>query len=139
VNVTFGAAGSMVGTIMTDGTQGALAISNIINWNLKVSDSSTNSTILTPGNSAFDSGVQNAGALPNGNFTATPTSLTMTYSNGGFWSVAGKSGQFCMTDWSNCFGPVAFGTWNVNGNGGFSDSPVAAGSSQVIGTGGTAS
>ncbi|MGC2450334.1 MAG: hypothetical protein WA477_21975, partial [Candidatus Sulfotelmatobacter sp.] len=105
VNVAFGASGSMVGTITTDGTQGALSVGNIIGWNLTLTDSGTNSTTLTPSNSAFGSGNQNTGGQPNNNFTATSTSLTMTYSNGGFWSVAGASGQFCMTDWSNCFGP----------------------------------
>jgi hypothetical protein len=138
VNVLFGSAGSMVGTITTDGTQGALNVSNIVSWNLTLSDSSTNFTILTKANSAFSSGIQNTGGLPNGDFTATPTSLTMTYSGGGFWGVAGTSGQFCMTDWSNCFGGIAYGTWSINGDNQYSESPAGAGSSQVIGTGGTA-
>ncbi len=34
VNVSFGASGSMVGTITTDGTQGVLNVANIIGWSL---------------------------------------------------------------------------------------------------------
>ena len=138
VNVSFGASGSMVGTITTDGTQGVLSVGNIIGWNLTLTDYGTNSTTLTPGNSAFGSGNQNTGGQPNNNFTATSTNLTMTYSNGGFWSVAGASGQFCMTDWSNCFGPVGFGTWSINGDNRYSVSGAGGGSAQLIGTGGTA-
>jgi len=137
VNLTFGSAGSMVGTITTDGTLGALTTSNIVSWNLTLADSPTNSTLLTAGNSAFSSGIQNTGGLPNNDFTATSTTLTMTYSNGGFWGVSGASGQFCMTDWSNCFGPVAYGTWSINGDNAYSESAAGAGSSQVIGSGGT--
>ena len=137
VNLTFGSQGSAVGTITTDGTLGALTTSNIVSWNLTLADSPTNSTLLTPGNSAFSSGNYNTGGQPNNDFTATSTTLTMTYSNGGFWSVSGASGQFCMTDWSNCFGPIAYGTWSINGDSAYSDSSVGAGSSQIIGTGGT--
>ncbi len=43
-----------------------------------------------------------------------------------------------MTDWSNCFGPVAYGTWSINGDNTYSDSAAGAGSSQIIGTGGVA-
>ncbi len=135
VNVSFGASGSMVGTITTDGTIGALNTSNIVSWNLRLADSATNSTTLTPSNSAFSSGNYDTGGQPNNDFTATLTNLTMNYSNGGFWSVAGASGQFCMTDWSNCFGPVGFGTWSINGDNQYSFS--GAGGSQLIGTGGT--
>ena len=137
VNLTFGSAGSMIGTITTDGTLGVLNTSNIVSWNLTLADSVTNSTLLTPGNSAFSSGNYNTGGQPNNDFTATPTTLTMTYSNGGFWSVGGTSGAFCMTDWSNCFGPIAYGTWSINGDSTYSDSAAGAGSSQIIGTGGT--
>jgi Collagen triple helix repeat (20 copies) len=137
VNVSFGTSGSMVGTITTDGTQGVLSVANVIGWSLKLTDYGTNSTTLTPGNSAFDSGNYNTGSQPNSDFTATPTNLTFTYSNGGFWSVAGASGQFCITDWSNCFGPIAFGTWSINGDNQYSQSGAGGGSLQVIGTGGT--
>jgi collagen triple helix repeat protein len=138
VNLTFGSAGSMVGTITTDGTIGVLSTSNIVSWNLKLADSPTNSTLLTPSNSAFSSGNYNTGGQPNNDFTATSTTLTMAYSNAGFWGVSGTSGAFCMTDWSNCFGPIAFGSWSINGDNAWSYSGVGAGSSQVIGTGGTA-
>ncbi|MFZ0137004.1 MAG: collagen-like protein, partial [Candidatus Sulfotelmatobacter sp.] len=137
VNLTFGSAGSMVGTITTDGTLGVLNTSNIVSWNLTLADSATNSTLLTPGNSAFSSGNDDTGGLPNNDFAATSTTLTMTYNNGGFWGLGGTSGSFCMTDWSNCFGPIAYGTWNINGDNTFSDSAAGAGSSQTIGTGGT--
>jgi hypothetical protein len=137
VNMSFGASGSMVGTITTDGAQGVLSVGNIVGWSLTLTDHGTNSTTLTPGNSAFDSGNYNTAGQPNGDFSATPTNLTFTYSNGGFWSVAGTSGQFCITDWSNCFGPVAFGTWSINGDQQYSFSGAGGGSSQVVGTGGT--
>ena len=137
VNLTFGSAGSMVGTITTDGTLGVLNTSNIVSWNLTLADIATNSTLLTPGNSAFSSGNDDTGGLPNNDFAATSTTLTMTYNNGGFWGLGGTSGLFCMTDWSNCFGPIAYGTWNINGDNTFSDSAAGAGSSQTIGTGGT--
>ena len=39
VNLTFGSAGSMVGTITTDGTIGVLSTSNIVSWNLTLADS----------------------------------------------------------------------------------------------------
>ena len=65
VNVSFGASGSMVGTITTDGTIGVLNTSNIVSWNLRLADSATNSTTLTPSNSAFGSGNQNTGGQPN--------------------------------------------------------------------------
>ena len=135
VNLTFGSAGSMVGTITTDGTIGVLNTSNIVSWSLTLADSPTNSTLLTPGNSAFNSGIDNTGGQPNNAFTATSTNLTMTYSGGGFWGVSGASGSFCMTDWYNCFGSIAYGTWDINGDNAYSDS--GAGGSQVIGTGGT--
>ena len=135
VSLVFGSAGSMVGTITTDGTIGVLSTSNIVSWHLTLADSPTNSTLLTPSNSAFSSGNFNTGGQPNSNFSATPTNLTFTYANGGSWGVSGASGQFCMTDWSNCFGPIGYGTWGINGDGMFSDS--SAGGSQVIGTGGT--
>jgi hypothetical protein len=139
VNLTFGSAGSMVGTITTDGTLGVLNTSNIVSWKLTLADSATNSTLLTPSNSAFSSGNYDTGGQPNNDFTATSTTLTMTYNNGGFWGVSGASGQFCMTDWSNCFGPIAYGTWSINGDNAYSDSAAGAGSSQIIGTGGTTS
>jgi len=76
VNLSFGASGSMVGTIMTDGTIGVLNTSNIVSWNLRLADSATNSTTLTPSNSAFGSGNYNTGGQPNNDFTATLTTLT---------------------------------------------------------------
>jgi collagen type VII alpha len=139
VNLTFGSAGSMVGTITTDGTLGVLSTSNIVSWNLRLADSATNSTLLTPSNSAFSSGNYNTGGQPNNDFTATSTTLTMTYNNGGSWGVSGASGQFCMTDWSNCFGPVAYGTWSINGDNAYSESAIGGGSSQTIGSGGATS
>lgn len=136
VNISFGASGSMVGTITTDGTQGVLNVGNIVGWSLTLTDHGTNSTILTAGNSAFSSGNYNTGGQPNSDFSATPTNLTFTYANGGSWGVSGASGQFCMTDWSNCFGPVAFGTWSINGDSQWTYS--GASGTQIVGTGGTA-
>src|SRR6202011_3812157 len=48
VNLTFGSAGSVVGTITTDGTIGVLNVANMVSWNLTVTDHGTNSTIFTP-------------------------------------------------------------------------------------------
>ena len=140
VNLTFGSAGSAVGTITTDGTQGVLSTSNIVNWSLKLADSATNSTILTPGNSAFSSGNYNTGGQPNSDFSATPTNLTFTYANAGSWSVGGASGSLCITNWSNCFYPGSnnYGTFGINGDG-LPTYSSYAGSSQVIATGGAVS
>ena len=135
VNLTFGSQGFAVGTITTDGTIGVLNTSNIVSWNLTLADSPTNSTLLTPSNSAFSSGNYNTGGQPNSDFSATPTNLTFTYANGGFWGVSGASGQFCMTDWSNCFGPIAYGTWSINGDSQWTYS--GASGTQIVGTGGT--
>jgi collagen type VII alpha len=136
VNLTFGSAGSVVGTITTDGTIGVLNISNMVSWKLTVTDHGTNSTILTQANSAFSSGTFNTGGLPNQDFSATSTALLFNYGAGdaGSWSVAGASGQLCFTSYSNCFGPVSFGTWNINGDGQSTYSGVSG--SQAVGSGG---
>jgi len=136
VNLTFGSAGSVVGTITTDGTIGVLNVANMVSWNLTVTDHGTNSTILTQANSAFSSGTFNTGNLPNQDFSATSTALLFNYGAGdaGSWSVAGASGQLCFTSYSNCFGPVSFGTWNINGDG--QSTYSGASGSQAVGTGG---
>src|SRR5207302_10023094 len=64
------------------------------------------------------------------------TALLFNYGVGdaGSWSVAGASGQLCFTSYSNCFGPVSFGTWNINGDG--QSTYSGASGSQAVGTGG---
>src|SRR5205823_6596664 len=68
VNLSFGSSGSMIGTITTDGTQGALSVANITAWNLTLKDYGTNSTTLTPANSSFSSGNHDTGGQPNSAF-----------------------------------------------------------------------
>jgi len=117
VNLTFGS-GSMIGTVTTDGTDGVLNTSDIVSWDLTLTDHGANSTTLTPLNSTVDSDLGNfAGA--NGDLSATPTSLLFNYAvgDGGSWSFAGASGQFCITSTTNCFGPAdTYGTWSINGD-----------------------
>jgi hypothetical protein len=137
VNLTFGAAGSAVGTITTDGTQGVLSPSNIVSWNLTLTDHGTNSTILTQANSAVSEGAYNSGGVANNDFTATSTTLLFNYGVGdaGSWGIAGASGQLCFTSYSNCFGPSnTYGTWSINGDSQWTYS--GAGGSQVVATGG---
>jgi hypothetical protein len=115
VNLIFGS-GSMVGTITTDGTDGVLNTSDIVSWNLTVTDHGANSTTLTPLNSSVSSDLGN-GVGANGDLSATPTSLLFNYAvgDGGSWSFAGATGQFCITSTTNCFGPAdTFGTWDIN-------------------------
>jgi hypothetical protein len=133
VNQIFGSAGSAVGTITTDGTLGVLNPTNVTSWDLTLTDGSS-STTLTPLNSTVVWGAYNTGGLSNVDFTATSSSLLFDFSGGdaGSWGFAGSSGQLCLTNWSNCFGPApAIGTWGVGGNS-WNYSVVSG--SQVIGT-----
>jgi hypothetical protein len=131
VNQVFGSAGSAVGTITTDGTLGVLNPSNVTSWDLTLTDGAS-STTLTPLNSTVGSGVYNTVGL-NNDFTATSSNLLFDFSGGdaGSWGFSGVSGQWCLTTYSNCFGPApAIGTFGVGG--GFNYSVVSG--SQVIGT-----
>lgn len=119
VNLAFGSAGTATGTITTDGTQGVLNPSNISSWNLALYDG-TNSTTLTPSNSEVTFGVLD-GPGTNTDLSATPTSLLFNYDVGDFgsWSFGSTAGQgeFCVTSYSNCFGPPdAFGTYGIGGD-----------------------
>jgi len=110
VNLPFGSAGSMVGTVTTDGTQGVLSSSNIVSWNLTLFDG-TNTTVLTPATSTS--------AWYGTDLTATPTSLLFNYNVGdnGYGSFSGSGGQFCITSQTNCFGPAnTYGSWGVGGD-----------------------
>jgi hypothetical protein len=115
VNLGFGS-GTAIGTVTTDGTDGILNTSDIVSWDLTLTDHGVNSTILTPSNSTVSSDLGNlAGA--NNDLTATPTSLLFNYGvgDGGSWSFSGLTGQFCVTSYTNCFGPAdTFGTWDIN-------------------------
>ena len=118
INQIFGSAGSTVGTITTDGNLGVLTPIDITSWNLTLTDGSS-STILTPLNSTVGSGVGNVGGLNNVDLTATSSSLLFDFSGGdaGSWGFSGGTGQFCLTTYSNCFGPApALGTYGVGGN-----------------------
>jgi hypothetical protein len=117
INLAFGS-GTAIGTVTTDGTDGVLNTSDIVSWNLTLTDHGANSTILTPSNSTVSSDLGN-GAGANGDLTATPTSLLFNYGVGdsGSWSFSGVTGQFCITSYTNCFGPAdTFGTWSINGD-----------------------
>jgi hypothetical protein len=117
INLAFGS-GTAIGTVTTDGTDGVLNTSDIVSWNLTLTDHGANSTILTPSNSTVSSDLGN-GAGANGDLTASPTSLLFNYGVGdnGSWSFGGATGQFCITSYTNCFGPAdTFGTWSINGD-----------------------
>jgi hypothetical protein len=120
VNLAFGSAGTAIGTITTDATQGVLDPSNIVSWNLALYDG-TNSTTLTPSNSTVGYGVLN-GPGANTDLSATPTTLLFNYEVGDFgsWDFSGTGGQgeLCITSYSNCFGPAdTFGTYGIGGDG----------------------
>ena len=117
VNQIFGSAGSVVGTITTDGTLGVLSSSDISSWNLTLTDGSS-STILTLLNSVVQSGAYNSVGA-NADLTATASNLLFNFDGGdaGSWGFSGSTGQFCLTTYSNCFGPApAMGTYGVGGN-----------------------
>jgi hypothetical protein len=94
-------AGSVVGTITTDGTVGTLGTANIIGWTLTLSDGVTPFTLLGPttGNNSQEQ------VLGTG-LTATPTGLFFDYSSGSwvlfqnpflgssinFWCLDGSGG-----------------------------------------------
>ena len=72
-------AGSVVGSITTDGTIGSLGTANIVNWSLTLNDGVTPFNLLGP-----TSG-NNSGVLVSGlGFTSTATGLFFDYSGGGF-------------------------------------------------------
>jgi hypothetical protein len=106
VNQTIGSANA-TGFITTDGTIGTLTVANITDWSLTLNDG-TQSTDLTPSNSSVVSGIQNTGGFANADLTATSLNLKFNYSgaDGGFFALAGTSGELCYTGWSNCFGPT---------------------------------
>jgi hypothetical protein len=136
VNLAFGSSGTAIGTITTDGTQGVLNPSNIVSWNLTLTDYGTNSTTLITSNSTVDYGVYN-GPGANDDLTASPTSLLFNYGVGdaGSWSFSGATGQgeFCITSWTNCFAYAdTYGTWGINGDSQYAFS--AASGIQTIGT-----
>jgi PEP-CTERM motif-containing protein len=68
--------GSVNGTIQTDGKIGALAATDITNWNLLLTEGAT-SFDLTPSNS----NAQTDNNLPNLDFTATATTLSYDFSS----------------------------------------------------------
>jgi hypothetical protein len=104
VNRTVGA-GSVAGTIETDGTIGALLTSNIVDWNLVISDGTDSFNLLGP----LSGG--NSETLVFGVVTATPTGLQVD--TGGpdsvilFQSPNIGSGElaWCIAVGPNCGGP----------------------------------
>ena len=104
--------GSITGTITTDGTLGTLAASDIVAWQLDMNDGSNTNTESDQG--------AGAGVIFSGSaLSATLTTLSFNYSAGdgsyvGFDIDNGAEGSVCITSTSNCFGPAAIGTYNVD-------------------------
>jgi hypothetical protein len=132
VNIPLGA-GGVTGTITTDGATGVLHAGDLVGWNLTINDGSHSTNLLNT-NSAFDTGLHDTVGLANVDLTASATNLFFNYSSGdgGFMSFSNANGDLCFTGWSNCFGPTAVGTFNINGDNAFDY--VAQTGNQVIGT-----
>lgn len=139
VNQTIGA-GSLTGTITTDGTIGTLALGpttapNILDWNLSMSDG-TNTVDMTPSNSFAGGG--------NSGLVASATDLTFDFIPGygipgeleNFYIQGDTTGQLCYTGWySNCgpHGTPGISTYAVGGSGTLLlDAPMSG--TQVIAT-----
>jgi hypothetical protein len=130
IDQTLGA-GSVTGTITTNGTIGILDLADLTGWNLVLYDG-TNTVDMTQATST---------ALINGNdLTASLTVLDFNYSGGGFapnyndFTFNGNgspNGQLCYTSGSNCWGPTGVGVWDVGGDFYTSDYVVETGN-QVI-------
>jgi hypothetical protein len=79
VDETIGLAGSVVGTVETDGTTGVLAAANLLDWNLVLNiGGSTGSTFTLFGPLSGNNSQVVVGA--GGNFTATATDLLFNFS-----------------------------------------------------------
>jgi hypothetical protein len=109
-----------------------LTAADIVGWNLTLNDGS-HSANLTNLNSAFASGLHDTPGLNNVDLTATATNLLFNFSSGdgGFISFGNANGEYCLTGWSNCFGPVAQGLYNVGNDGAFDY--IGESGNQVIG------
>ncbi len=68
-------AGSVTGTITTDGTLGSLATSNFIDWELLISDGAGSFTLFGPGTAAANSNL----LLTSSSFIATLTDLIFDF------------------------------------------------------------
>lgn len=101
VNESVGA-GSVTGTITTDGTTGVLFDTNVLSWDLSLSDG-TSSIVLTPSNSIDTS-------LSSGWISATPNALTFDFAGAGYASF----GQTGPTGSSVCWS-VSSIVCNVSG------------------------
>lgn len=119
VSDTFGA-GSVTGTITTDGSFGTLALANIASWNLLLSDG-VNSVVLQQG---VNGGSFN---LEGSALSATSTNLTFNYSftSGPPYTdfyiynataIPALQGELCYTSSSNCWGPPGVGAYSVGGD-----------------------
>jgi len=83
VSQSIGAAGSVTGSITTDGSTGVLGTSNIVDWNLVLNDG-TNPTFTLAGSSNSEEEVIGS------DLTATATQLLFNYSGS-------DEGWFCST------------------------------------------
>ena len=105
VNQTVGA-GSVTGTITTDGTIGGIGAGNIVGWNLTLADGA-NTLILTPTNSS----VTDSGCCGNA-LTATPTDLTFNFGLSEEWGS-----QFDFNGIGPTVGSLCISAYCVSGSG----------------------
>ena len=135
VNVTVGA-GSATGLIQTDGTLGSLSNSNILDWNLVVTDGTDTNVMKGPlsGNNS----VEGSGGGPLA-VTATAQSLSFDFSGSGQFYFVTTSGYsrtlvFCLSDvFAHCetTGP-SLNIYGADQNGGFYDQYVNQTSSNFV-------
>ena len=101
VNQTIGA-GGVTGFIETDGTIGVLGASNIIDWNLTLTDGTNTSDIFGP-----DAPPEIVGVLGS-DLSATATQLSFDFSSGlgllYFTDNAAPGGSVCFENVNNCLG-----------------------------------
>jgi hypothetical protein len=117
VNRTIGA-GTVVGTIETDGTLGVLDEVNILDWNLTLDDGTGPFTLLGP-----LSGPNSALGIAGSSFTATATDLLFDFSNAaGDWvlfqnpSLGSGINFWCMDGTTNgCSGNFSAETVTTSG------------------------
>ena len=131
VNLSIGATGHATGTITTDGTVGALSLSNILDWHLSVSDGvHTTDTLSGPlsGNNSFDAANQN-------DQVGSATALTFNFSNtnGGYLFFENAGGFLCFGSGSGvCATGVAGNVEGISVQGNLQNTVLTG--TQTIGT-----
>lgn len=103
VNRTIGA-GSVTGTVTTDGTLGVLLTSNFLDWELLLNDSITSLTLFGPNSGSTNSGLSIVGS----DFSATSSDLIFDFNGIGYALFQnpnpGSGINYWCLDASNCTG-----------------------------------